>query len=368
MTCIYFKGTPELTYVNQEHIFPAGLGGTKKLNKGVVSDQANEIFSPMEKALMENSLIAMSRMHYGPGKRGSLLETKASQSQVVVSRGGTGLMELTYTALSTPYSISQFTKDNIQYHISLRLPNQMETEIEVFKEFCKGLKNFDSKFVHLQSKELDENQIIIGLHKGKLYCASKGERPKIEIIKKEIDNFLTQTVAIDNKNEFVIMKEEVTQFHRFEESSIIARMYAKTAMNVLAYLKGETFAQADKLDDFRDWILYGKENLYFTKLPNGVFDKKNTKIFPEKAHWCIFTEHDGYPYAIVCFYGMWQRSFKLTKEKQAWFSMPEGYVCDWQRKKEYELNEYFNQVLIPNICRDGKVATNIFYDVTKNNT
>ena len=40
--CIYLGSKDELTYETQKHVFPAGLGGCEKLEKSVVSDQANK--------------------------------------------------------------------------------------------------------------------------------------------------------------------------------------------------------------------------------------------------------------------------------------------------------------------------------------
>ena len=50
--CIYLGNCEDLTYQKQEHVFPAGLGGKRMLDHGVVSDQANNLFSPMELKLM----------------------------------------------------------------------------------------------------------------------------------------------------------------------------------------------------------------------------------------------------------------------------------------------------------------------------
>lgn len=47
--CIYFGQNPELTYTSQEHVLPAALGCCTKLDKGVVSDDANKYFSPIER-------------------------------------------------------------------------------------------------------------------------------------------------------------------------------------------------------------------------------------------------------------------------------------------------------------------------------
>lgn len=54
--CIYFGNTKnELSYRKQEHIIPASLGGKMKLPLGLVSDQANELFSKYEMKAVRNT-------------------------------------------------------------------------------------------------------------------------------------------------------------------------------------------------------------------------------------------------------------------------------------------------------------------------
>lgn len=70
--CIYYKKSSEdLRFNKVEHIIPAGLGGRHTLEKGTVSDEANEEFSKQEVKVLRNSLLAVNRMNVGPGKRGS---------------------------------------------------------------------------------------------------------------------------------------------------------------------------------------------------------------------------------------------------------------------------------------------------------
>lgn len=52
--CTYLSEQDDLTYKNQEHIFPAGLGGTGMLPRGYVSDQANALFSPLDLKIVSN--------------------------------------------------------------------------------------------------------------------------------------------------------------------------------------------------------------------------------------------------------------------------------------------------------------------------
>ena len=45
--CIYYKRF-DLRFNKEEHVIPAGLGGTLKLSKGYVSDEANEFFTVLK--------------------------------------------------------------------------------------------------------------------------------------------------------------------------------------------------------------------------------------------------------------------------------------------------------------------------------
>ncbi|WP_057912619.1 HNH endonuclease [Peribacillus muralis] len=70
--CIYFKKTePEATFLSEEHIFPAGIGGKKKLPQEYVSHDCNNAFSSMELEFMRNSIISIPRQFYGPGNEGN---------------------------------------------------------------------------------------------------------------------------------------------------------------------------------------------------------------------------------------------------------------------------------------------------------
>lgn len=75
MSCIYYGNQEGLTYNKREHVFPASLGCKTMLPKGWVSDQANELFSPMEEILTRRSSISTERALFGPGK-GALLRHK----------------------------------------------------------------------------------------------------------------------------------------------------------------------------------------------------------------------------------------------------------------------------------------------------
>lgn len=81
--CIYFGNTKKaLSYSKQEHVIPASLGGKMKLPRGVVSDQANELFSKYEMKAVRNTFLSINRNNNGPGKRGSLSVKKVASPQI----------------------------------------------------------------------------------------------------------------------------------------------------------------------------------------------------------------------------------------------------------------------------------------------
>ena len=145
--CIYLGNSEKLTYKKQEHVFPAGLGGKQMLDHGVVSDQANGLFSPMELTLMRHSLIAFERMMYGPGKRGSLNPAKASKSAVTVGLQDDGQPILCYTAAGKPYNIPQFHRH--ENKVTLAVPNECANAEKQIQEFLGGIINvLEENFEH----------------------------------------------------------------------------------------------------------------------------------------------------------------------------------------------------------------------------
>jgi len=91
--CIFYGNKEDLTYDGREHIFPAAVGGIEKLPAGFVSDQANHYFSQLEQKMLHSSMISMSRMFFGPGKRGS---DKVGEVQVSVFKADDGEYALGY--------------------------------------------------------------------------------------------------------------------------------------------------------------------------------------------------------------------------------------------------------------------------------
>jgi len=65
------KTEPGESSTSKEHIFPARIGGIRKLTMEYVSHECNNAFSKMELPFLRNSLLALPRQLVGPGKRGN---------------------------------------------------------------------------------------------------------------------------------------------------------------------------------------------------------------------------------------------------------------------------------------------------------
>lgn len=205
MSCIYYGNQEGLTYNKREHVFPASLGCKTMLPKGWVSDQANELFSPMEEILTRRSSISTERALFGPGKRGSLAPQKAAQSDVCVGVDEKGDCVLSYMALGTPYNISHFCRGAKQYRICLAVKDMPDAATK----FISALNNFDehTKYVTLTSKDISPSEVLVGYHKGKYYIASHPSQKDSYHIEKEIKVFLSYSDAVLNAKN---MREEQT--------------------------------------------------------------------------------------------------------------------------------------------------------------
>ncbi len=336
--CIYYGDTHGLTYKKREHIFPAGLGGKTMLPKGYVSDQANELFSPLELNLMHSSIISLIRAMEGPGKRGSLKPQNASTSEICTYQSDDGTIELGYIKTGKPYTISQIHIDLTKTQFRFICPSDDTQPAEALEEFKKYLLNFSGKFVSIHSKELQPSTIIIGVWKNKFYIAYREFLPDTQYLSDQIKLFC-QKAAIKG----VSSHETHGEFKlNMIESPDSYRVYAKIAYNVLANFGGKQFVLDSRFDRIRNWILGGND-CKFEHLPQKFSPLPNL-VFPPSAHFCFFTCNNGKLIAVVCLYSMWYHTFEFCD----WNLLPDeypypgilGFVCDWKNGKEYTMRDW----------------------------
>ena len=338
--CIYYINGKNSNYEKQEHVFPAGLGGTAKLKKGVVSDQANELFSKYECEFMRDSIISLPRGLYGPGKRGSLSKNKKTETKISVVEGKNGL-ELAYIALGKPYSIFQFTRHGKCFNITVPKEDEDKYKLDrgYIKETLYNIFDPNKQLIKIKDNRIPIGDYIIGEHKDKIYIANAVGDGSLEIVKRELDLICSRMKEISD------VKYEKTDSPRFnfqiKESSLSSRVYAKTAINVLAYTYGDVFVKNKCFDNIRNWILnddYSEDEFtcYNPKCHNF------RDIFPKHSHWCIITKKDDYLFAVVCFYNSIVKQVLLSNTYKEPFAL-QGMVCDWQNKKDYLLDVFIRQ-------------------------
>lgn len=332
--CIYYGENKLLTYNKQEHVFLAGLGGIAMLPKGVVSDQANELFSPLEYIFMHNSLISTTRRLFGPGKRGKLSVKNVLKSSKTIVSGFDGKhWSLSFTALGTPYIIPYFWRNKKDVLFSVPPTKKYN---EAMMKFIEDLKKFTTYYVNIENKDLPDDNILIGFYDNKYYVCSN-KKLSVEVIFKEI-HFAIKVFKLEKVKDH---QSQVKQKYQLIEDIDTRKIYAKTLINVLAYLKGVDYLKQKCFDEIIDWIINDNNYKNFISLPN--IGLSNKFCFPEKSHWCIITPMTNSLLCIICFYGAYFQRYKINSiDNQD--TMPFGYICDWENRKQYSLLDWVEKI------------------------
>lgn len=337
--CIYLKKSePEVTFSSEEHIFPAGIGGMQKLPLSYVSHNCNNDFSKMELFFMRNSLIALPRQFYGPGKRGKLNNKNATKSSVTLMNAVNDpvVVEFGYISLGKPYVITQmkFNSDGSCRFVSDRSfgdPNKQ------FKDFIKSFEKFEEKYELFINEKLSQSELIIGYFEKKWYVALSNPNLETNIIS-YIEKILEYKI-LDNPNaSFGTMQPNVKQTFQFDNRYY--RVCAKIIFNYLAFVKGQDFVLEKSFDPIRDWIVRGGEN----KFAGLMVDKSSYPIaFPEKSHRLFIVKSNNSLKGLISFYGgEFVTQIILCEGFKGDFEI-EGYVCDWENRKEFSFVDYVNR-------------------------
>lgn len=341
--CIYYGNLTELTYKSREHVLPAALGCCTKLESGVVSDQANEFFSPIERDVLEHSLIQIPRIINGPGKRGKLTEKYATTSEVSVitldGKNGLGYMKGT-----EGYILSQFIVDEnnkIQFHWQ---PNE---EIDVHNEI-EQLKNhicsMEEKYVPVKMPS-DDNCVYITYFKNKLHIGFHDiellSDRKIEEIK---DLFSANTVQGRQSTSCGQLSATIEVKHDFKKVCIVA---IKSALNTLAYLKGAMYiTQSTDFKNIVDVLMSeGDEVLNYVKgiAFDGVELLRQRLYLDKEQLACVLTEEGN---RIKAWFLVYEHGFEITLCDTC--TVPcdillDGIVCDWRNRKDYRYWDFLKE-------------------------
>jgi len=356
-SCIYYKKSDQhLHFDKEEHVIPAGLGGIQKLEKGSVSDEANEKFSKLETIALRNSFIAVNRMNFGPGKRGSL-NVKKIKSPVmrVLKQEGESPVEfiLGFIFAGQSYIIPQIIL-NFKDDENTVLPMYMSTNLneqsindfpfDLNKKLIQFLKNKKRqyKLVYMPF-ETNKHFINIGYYEGKWYAATSHKIINMD--------FLGHDLLLPLLNEMIQKPKDKKEAEFLNESLLGYKdqintdsttfyfLYLKTAFNALTLFKGTNYVCNEIFDEIRESIIKLSNIDKFISSDKYFFDDEietYIKNLPDKAHYVILSAKDNRIIAYVSFYGEFPGKVKLTDEYQG-EDFIEGLICDWKNRKEFRL-------------------------------
>lgn len=344
--CIYYKNRNDLTYIGQEHVIPAGLGGLAKLPKTFVSDQFNTHFSKIEQSFLRESIIGGVRQIIGPGSRGRMTERYETKSKVHVLRDypdGSNL-SLGYIRKGKPYLISYIILNTATNEIGVGFNNftgfDPVVAFTAFKEQCA--KALELKIRRFIDNALPVNMVLFGIGKDieenyDAFFVKNESNPcimgtdLIQAIGKSVGKNVAIPEASSNKiksAQTAVWKEEYF------------RLYGKMLFNLLAHIKGEEFVQQDCLNDLREWIIHGGENR-FAQLSNGRLDVLQHwgLDWPEDAHiFLLMTEKDT-QYALCSLYNSMVVRVEMANHVQKPIHF-DGLICDWKNRRECRIGEF----------------------------
>jgi hypothetical protein len=338
--CIYYTDRNGLHFTKEEHIIPAGIGGKKKLNIGIVSDEFNNDFSKIEQEFMRNSLIAIPREFYGPGKRGSLSPSKSTKSLIHVQFDEKdNKPHLGYLMRGNPHLINQLIINDNKFSVSL-IPEEDEIS-NLIEKFRQQLSTYTNVHIEIIENKLKEKTVLLGFYDNKWFL-SRNENTDLNeltiVISKLKENFSIVGSPTYNKN--LVTSHLNYSFNIYN----LYRVYAKIAFNCLAHFEGKEFVQKKCFNDIRNWIAHGGKNKFvsFSKIKES--EKLSFLPFPEKSHRIIITKINSCLFAIVSLYGhSFSESIKLSTEFDELFQL-KMFICDWENGKEQTLFEFVNEL------------------------
>lgn len=355
--CIYYGNKEYLTYNSQEHVLPAALGCHTKLPKGVVSDQANAYFSPIERHVIEQSLIQLPRLFIGPGKRGSLSPNKATKSELSVIDMN-GEKSLGYIQLGDAYLVNHFIinrgdLDNGEKISHIQYSQGNETEIPEDKEECKklyieGLNSLKSQLRKWKDMQTyvrigDGNErVLITFFKDKVYIGADEDLTNDEI--KTLKDTLNQDFMFGgSKGNVAHPKITIEIKHGLAD---VEKVAAKSAMNTLAYLQDEDFVRdCLNLNELREKMFADDDSIL--DVVDEIHDARYLKrrfCLDDDIMACILCNHDCKLKGYVFFYS---RCYVVTMcpKSLSGFAKEDGIVCDWKNQKDYRYQEFIQRMM-----------------------
>lgn len=357
--CIYLNQSKEnFSYKKQEHVIPAGLGGIAKLPKGIVSDQANKLFSKYELIALRRTILSINRNNQGPGKRGSLSVDKVTSPQIHLLEATEESQNKNFDAKYAPRKLGFLFMGNsciipqilfpIRDDFSFNIPRLITDNISndamsSIYEFLFGLQCF----IHSKNKEYilvnselkrDDKYVIIGSHNKKWFINTSLNNKQLDSIMKILEQKpLPEDIP-------VLITSKSTYRYSYTSPDLINDsmpfIYVKTAFNTLAYFQGQDFVLNPQFDEVRNAIIEIKDTHRFfirQPIPAWLVNWVRKEVKP-KEHFVVINAEKNYIDAYVSFYreGL-NEVIRLTNDYSG-ENFRRGFICNWEKSQERYMN------------------------------
>ena len=368
--CIYYVDRSDsLHYKNKEHVIPAGLGGVKKLPKGYVSDEANELFSPRECIALRDTYLSVERNNNGPGKRGKPQIKHITSPEVHLFELADGKIQsgekVGTDTIYFPYRLGFIfygiihpltqIKFVIRQDGSIGYPcvlinaeknvelADLRTAMEKLLSIENPIKDKDYSYINEESSFSNEQYVLIGAFKNRCYISSS-------MPEKSWKRFITGLKSVKDCKKvhgFTLTSAEYKYSYCLKNA--LAEEYkfvhVKTAFNTLALFKGTEFVRDKMFDDVRQGILEGAnlDRFYQKKaIPIWLAKWVNENVI-EIAHMVFLYAHDKIVEAYVGFYSEKPYSAIVLSQNYSGEEFKYYFICDW--KQEPNKREHYGQIL-----------------------
>lgn len=323
--CIYlFKHNKEpLTYASREHIFPAAIGGKIKLEKGFVSDQANNLFSQEFERDVSQNYFKMHRQFLKIGKRGKSSESALWKSSTVE-----------VGEINKEYLLTNFINEKVNaipqitffIETSKTELKGLKTEGDA-KDFIEKIKQFEMQENFLLNDIVDsrfEGKIIFGLHNKKWYLgiASKDIR---NMAVSRISSFIESNITIEGITH--VKAPATIDYKLVYKDQMFMRYCAKIAFNYLAYIKGQEHVLGEEYDIIRKFIVSGIGDMNdFQFIGSGVLEQIHGLV-ELGTHYILLSNSDLGLIAVINLFGQ-EVVIKLTDKKVELEEKHTGLFCN----------------------------------------
>ena len=334
--CIY--SLKENVEFNEEHIFPAFLGGKKCLPLGWVSKEANDRFSKIEAECSLYPMFALMREFVGPGKRGSNAMPTLKKYHII-NMLNSDEYSIGYIFNGKPYLIPgviiNLDNNSLRFEIDAKDKEYINYNFLLIKKFFSDKSD---KYVKILDENIPHNSIILGINNNKKIIAINNNETFIN--NKEKVEELISKMKIKDDNEFgtKISKVSVAS-HDTIKLDVLNRFLAKIVFNVAAKINGYDAILDTQFNTIRNAIYTGENidryvYIYKGSFPlNEIFEKLDGINFDEKTcHLVSLFKYDKAYYGAIYVYGVngYYQVKLIDNIREDFYPKTDLYVCDWK--------------------------------------